>query len=215
MVVTTRTSRQLHSEKLGVDQTLAERKVEADIALAERKFALDQQQLLQNHRFEVAEAVLADAYRFRDLMVYVRNGFAVGEEGSSRKPGSPETDDLKRLRDTYFVPVERLHADREFISAMMVRQHAARSHFGEDARKAFDLFHEVMHRVRGASSMLIEMSGTGQTDIDLSRKLRADIWAGYGGHSSEDELGGKIEESIVLMEGFCRPALERQPVAPR
>jgi hypothetical protein len=206
-------SLKLHQEKIDADRRLAERKVEADTALAERKFNLDQLHALQNRRFELAEAVLSDAYRFRDTMAYVRNGFAFDGEGLTRQSAATETDSLKNVRNSYFVPVERLQANNEFISTLMARQHAAHSLFGPDARKAFELFGEVMHRVRVASSMLIEMSGQHGNDKELSSTLRADVWAAYGQHKNGDQLGQKIDEALELIERFCRPALERKITA--
>ena len=208
------TARSTHRERLRADRELAERKADADVALAERKFALDQQHLLQNRRSELAETILAEAYRFRDLMTFVRNGFAFGDDGSTRTSRNHESDALKRTRNSYFVPIERLQSNSEFITGMMARRYAAISHFGPAAEKAFDLFHESAHRVRVASSMLIEMAGDDGNDRDLQRQLRADIWAGMGRATTGDEIGSKIEEAVALFEGFCRPALERKPTSP-
>ncbi len=74
-------------------------------------------------------------------MKFVRNGVAWEGEGESRKVAGHETEGVKRLRTTYFVPLERLQENGEFISAMMARRTTCRAHFGEDAVKAFDAFH--------------------------------------------------------------------------
>lgn len=205
------TTLRLHTEKLEADNALAERKVAADISLAERKFEFDQLSALLGRRFELAEALVADAYRFRDMMAFVRNGFAFGNEGSMRSTADGEKEDIQRLRNTYFVPIERLNKQNEFIAAMMARQHAARAMFGDDTRKAFRLFGQAINHVQVASSTLIEMAGDHETDKDLSRELQGDIWEGMGKRrESGDTVGGFIEEAVGLIEAACKPALERK-----
>lgn len=210
VLINRRTTERLHREKMAGDTALAERKVAADIALAEKKFAFDQLHVVQNRRFELAEAILADAYRFKDLMDYVRNGFSSGSQSSSREPAPGEDADTKHIRDHYFVPIERLQERSEFLGAMMARKYATQSHFGTEAKEAFELFAQGVHRVKVASSMLIEMVGSGNRDQTLNDKLKCDIWATYGQYRKEDEVTALIEKGIALVERISRPALERK-----
>ncbi|MGL4438012.1 MAG: hypothetical protein ACRCUE_01960 [Bosea sp. (in: a-proteobacteria)] len=211
MLVNRSTNIRLHEEKLGADARLTKRKFDFDKQLARERFAYDRRQAVFKRRFELAEQVLADAYRFRDLMKFVRNGVAWEGEGENRKVTGYESDSVKRLRTTYFVPLERLQENGEFISAMMVRRTTCRAHFGEDAVKAFDAFHGAMHKVRVAASMLMSMAGDderGGGDRDLSERLRRDIWEPLGEYAGENSIGKEIDEGVVLIEGFCRPVLE-------
>lgn len=74
MFVSRATTVRLHSEKLDTDRALAERKVQADIDLAREKFDYDRRQAVFRRRFELAEKLLADVYRFRSMMRFVRSG---------------------------------------------------------------------------------------------------------------------------------------------
>lgn len=211
MIVSVRTARQLHSEKLAFDRQLLERKFEFDRELAQRKFDLDRSQLVHKRQFELAEALLADAYRFRDLMAFVRNGAAFGEEGQSRKSEGYEPESVKRSRDNYYVPVERLQKESEFLSGLMAKTHTARAHFGPDAETAFQLMSQTINEVRIAAYALIRSVGEDrdhwdQTFVEEQRKV---IWAPLASlKGGDDKTGAKIVEAVSLIETFSRPVLE-------
>lgn len=208
MLVNRSTTIKMHSEKLDADQTLAERKVEADITLAKRKFDYDRGQAVFRRRFDLAEQLLADAYRFRSMMEFVRSGVSFDGEGESRTSEGYESEGIKRLRNNYFVPLERLRSENEFLSAMFARRTTSQAHFGPDAENAFKLLHEALHLVRTASSLLIEWTTDRESvDPELMKKLRNDIWQPMAKHAGKDEIGDKIEEGVAIVEGLCRPVL--------
>lgn len=207
MAVSRATTIRLHVEKLDADRHLAERKFEYDKRLAERKFDLDRSQSVQKRRFELAESLLSDAYRFRDLMRFVRNGATFGREGETREAQVHETDNVKKRRDTYFVPIERLQKESKFLGDLMAKEYTARAHFGTDAETAFRLIGGAVHDVQLAASMLIESVGQ-HSDNEFNEKLRRDIWAPLASLKGQDEIGAKITEAISSVEKFCKPALE-------
>ncbi|MGH6840493.1 MAG: hypothetical protein ACREDV_00125, partial [Methylocella sp.] len=55
MIVSNRTARAIHPEKLGFDRDQADRKISADIALAEKKLAVDRTFAAWKRRTELAE----------------------------------------------------------------------------------------------------------------------------------------------------------------
>ena len=73
----------LLGRRIAADKGLAKDKFDYDKELAERKFALEKAQLIHKRRFELAEALLADAYRFRSLMKYARSSVSFEGEGES------------------------------------------------------------------------------------------------------------------------------------
>ena len=73
-MVSARTNLSIHSQRLVFDENqaerkfdfdkeLAERRFSYDSELAERKFAQEREQIVYKRRFELAEGLLADAYR--------------------------------------------------------------------------------------------------------------------------------------------------------
>jgi hypothetical protein len=203
------TNIQVSKDKINADAEQARKRFEFEKTLAERKFAYERQQAIFKRRFELAEQILADAYRFRDLMKYVRNGFSFGVEGESRKPAGLETDDIKRMRDVYFVPVERLHKESEFTSSMMARRYACIAHFGNEVGSAFDAFVQSIQAVGVASSTLIELAGHVHPDNRvLVEKLKSDLWEPMAQHAQNNEIGTKIDGGVKTIERLCKPVLE-------
>lgn len=142
-------------------------------------------------------------------MAYVRSGVSFGGEGETRKPSDAEARGMKRTKDNYFVPVERLQTASEFTSVMMARRYAARSHFGEGAEKAFTLFLSSMHLVHVASGMLIDLADDRSgKNRDLQDELLRDIWEPMAKLANKNRIGDKVEEGNALIVASCRPVLE-------
>lgn len=86
----------LAKDRFDFEKELAERKFSYDRDLAERKFAQEREQLVYRRRFELAEGLLADAYRFRDLIRGARNSGSFGGEGQTRKSVEGELNKVSR-----------------------------------------------------------------------------------------------------------------------
>jgi hypothetical protein len=199
----------LHRERLEADKDLTERKFGADQQLARERFNYDRQQAIFKRRFELAEQVLADTYRLRDLMAFVRNSASFDEEGSTRPATEHESESVKRLRNQYFVPIERLQKENKFLGMMLARRDACRTHFGPNAEKAFDNFHRAIHSVKVSASALIQYAGEDdRPGQEFMEKLRHDIWQPMAEYKGQDHIGKLIDEGVALIEGFCRPVLE-------
>jgi hypothetical protein len=183
--------------------------VKAEKELVELKLDAEKSQLIHRRRFELADALLADAYRFRAMMRDVRRGNSLGNEGETRKATGSESQVVKQTRDRYFVPIERLGKETEFISNFEAKRFTAQAHFGIEIVRAFDLFIESVNLVLNSSSILIETADHPNKDQNTIYTLREDIWEGFASaRGRRDEVGDKIQEGIALFERFCRPALE-------
>jgi len=199
----------LLGRRIEADKGLAKGKFEFDKELAERKFSQEKAQLIHRRRFELADALLADAYRFRDLMRYVRSSVSFEGEGETRKSIEAEPESTKRTKDNYFVPIERLQRESEFISAFMAKEYAAHAHFGPEATQAFGLFRQSVRRVQTASGMLIETVGMPNNNPEFVHEMRGDLWERDASvRKKDDEVARQIEDGVTLFEGFCRPVLE-------
>jgi hypothetical protein len=75
ILISARTTRAVHRDRLAFDRDQAERRFSAEIALAERKVALDRQLHDRKRRAELAEAVLADFYRVEEIYRAARGAF--------------------------------------------------------------------------------------------------------------------------------------------
>lgn len=202
--------RDLAERRFEIDRELAERKFNFDKELAERKFALEKGQLIYKRRFEVAEALLADGYRFRDVMRAARANIPSDNEGETRKSPEGETAELRKLRNSYFIPLERLNKHSEFLAKLFAKQDTAVALFGPDTRAAFNLFVESLNDVRIASDILIQTAGFPGPRSDSDRELLADLWLGHASVlKREDKVAKRIDDGVKLLEKLCQPVLSQ------
>ena len=95
------------------------------------------------------------------------------------------------------------------MSTFFAKQYTATAHFGDDAPKAFALFGQSLGEVRSAAWMLMRLVGENDTDPEFTNQLLRQIWAPYSKLGERhDDVAGKIENAVSLIEGFCRPVLE-------
>lgn len=209
MFVNRNTTIAVNKEKIDADLNLAEKKFDFDKDLSNRKFELEKAQLVHKRRFELAESLLADTYRFQELMRYVRNGGSFGGEGETRITENNETDNEKRMKNSYFVPIERLQKENDFNGSFFSKQYAAQAQFGTEMAQAFMLFSQVIIEIRTASRMLIEGVGRYNEDLEFTNHLLEQIWAGYSTvRKKEDVIAKKIIDGIAIFEKLCKPVLE-------
>src|SRR6266403_5065677 len=90
-VINRATLRAMHRERLDLDRDLADRRANADIALAERKVALDRALEAWKRRTEFAEEVPGDFYQARDIIQSARSPGGFGDEGATPKFLFPNT----------------------------------------------------------------------------------------------------------------------------
>jgi hypothetical protein len=201
-----RSAKGIHSEKLLFDERLAEKKFRFDVDLAERKFRYDRELHDHKRRVEFAEEILAGFYKFKDVIAAARSPAAYGDEGASRPRSENEHADLARNKDTYFVPLERLNKNRDFLSDFFSKRYRARALFRDDIDRAFQHANEIISSIQVAAGMLIRAVDDERRDPAFWRKLEADIWDGFG--DDHDRLSPKIQEAIRFAEGSLGPILE-------
>ncbi len=196
----------------GVFQLVVQwRKNVAERELAKLKFEHERKQAIFKRKFELAESWLSDTYRFREIMEFVRNGRASDGEGKQRDPASGDGDSISRSKDTYFVPIERIQKQHEFLASFMTKQHTCQALFGGNAKEAFDKCDEAIRHVRAASLTLIGMmQPDGRfSDKELSDQLLGVIWAPYGlALGREDRILGMINRAVHIVETLTKPVLE-------
>ena len=231
LIVSTRTARAIHSEKLAFDRDLAERKFAFDKDLAERKRSADSQlaehksavdadlaerkfkydRELHDHkrRVEQAEAVLAEFFQAADVIRMIRSPASSKSEAANRQRGENESEEEANDKDTYFVPFARIRQNSEFISGLMSKKYRSRALLGDEIVEAFNAIHEVLIRVQVSASTLSNMVGRGKVAMernqDLWRRCQADIWYSAPG---EDELEPMVNRALEVADRVCRPILD-------
>ena len=131
------------------------------------------------------------------------------EEGKSRTAKEPKSDEVKELRNHYFVPIERLQKQSEFVSAFFARKFTAQAHFRNDSVTAFDKFSEALQRVQTASGMLIETVGLPNNDPDFIQETREEVYENFARiKGRKDKVGRLIEDAVAVLEKLSAPVLE-------
>jgi hypothetical protein len=207
-VVNRNTLFQLHRERLKAEGELADKKFLFDKKLAYERFTYERQQAVFKRRFELAEHILADTYRLRELISFARNSASSGNDGSTRPQSDMEPDKLTQVRNHYFVPIERLHKENGFTPSFFARRNSCRAHFGSEIDVAFKKLEEAIISVKISAETLIHQAGDFQnTSKEDFNKLKNDIWQPFAKHKNDDRVGKEIDEAVTLIEGFCQPVL--------
>jgi len=169
-------------------------------------------QLLGRRKIEIAEGTLLATYKVQEAMAYIRNpGALVG--ASTRERQSDEPEGLARLRDSYFVPLERMQKTSGDFAEFEKMQLLCQVYFGPEAGQPFERVKTARHTVSVAARMLLQTAGEYGMDSDSNRKLVAKwyshIWEGYGVEGAQpDELTDTVTRAVADIEAMCRPHLK-------
>lgn len=127
-------------------------------------------QLIGRRKIEIAEGTLLAAYKVKEAVAYIRNpGALVGASTRQRQPDEPEG--LARLRDTYFVPLERMQKTSGDFAEFEKMQLLCQVYFGPAAGDPFERVKKARHTVWVAATMLLQTAGEHGMDRDSNRKL--------------------------------------------
>lgn len=166
-------------------------------------------QLVGKRRAELAEQVLTSFYEVKDVFAWVRTRGFLGHEGESRKAVEEEPEQVRMMRNTYFIPIERIHAEKELFSRLHAQRYAFRAFFGKEADGPFKTIAEAQNKIRVAAGILIQMAqfdGANAGVATARDNLLDDL--GWGKRERPDDLDRSIDKAIADIEQICRPILE-------
>jgi hypothetical protein len=166
-------------------------------------------QMVGKRKFEVAEEGLVTFAMARRALNFVRAPGSFGGEGSTRPPPrEAEAENVRDMRNRYYVPLERLKAvDKEF-TAVTRAQTLAGVVISDEAAKAFDALLDGRWRVFTSAWMLID--NVGDFDAikpkeDIHKQWSAAIWSGA---SNPDEMSASVDAAYKKLQELCRPHLK-------
>ena len=138
---------------------------------------------------ELAEEVLAQFYRARDLMTWAR----FPDEGEAEGGASQ--------------PVERLARESELFSELQASRYRFMAYFGEEAAKPFDELRRMHKEVLQAADSLARADQPGERASTADRAAwNATI--GRGSALQQDELAARLDRTIREIERICRPLID-------
>ncbi|MFM0231286.1 hypothetical protein [Paraburkholderia sediminicola] len=164
-------------------------------------------QMVAKRHAELAEQVLASFYEARDVFKWVRLPGSFGGEGETRHIDENEDEEIRKRRNAYFIPVERLTREKELFAKLYAQRYTFMAYFGEPAAEPFDILHKVQMEIRSAVGVLME---TAKFDgaVSVNGDLTATIGWGRGGRP--DAIDRRIDEAVEAIETICKPLLKGQ-----
>lgn len=156
---------------------------------------------------ELAEQALTAFYEAQDVFKWVRAPVMFGNEGASRTPSHGETPAQQQQLNSYFVPIERLTAQKSLFAKLQTLQYSFAAHFGESARAPFAEINDVHTSIYTAASVLIQITrqGGGHNPNDGRAGLTKTLW---GDEHRPDDLDAKMTDAVAAIVAICRPVLE-------
>jgi hypothetical protein len=155
---------------------------------------------------ELAEEVLAQFYRIRDVIAWARlpshRSPVVGESAASA---------ADRRKAAAQAPVERLAAESKLFSELQASRYRFMAYFGQDAAHPFEEIRAIHAEIIDAAGRLSRSpdhkTPTSQT-ADHKRWGESLGW----GDLDADALGQRLDRAIRAIERICRPLIE-EPTA--
>jgi len=171
---------------------------------------------------ELAEEALCLFYEGRDAIRHIRNPFAHGEEGKTRKVGGDETPEQKEAYDKAYVLIERYNTHIELFNKLHSMRYRFMAQFGVESGKPFEDFRKISNKVLVSAQSLarswaqqLRSYRTEEQDkqhFDFIQKQEAIFWEGL---ADEDPISPKVDECIEEVEKICRPILAGKPTIVR
>jgi hypothetical protein len=168
-------------------------------------------EMVGRRRAELAERTLASIYEAAAHMAWVRAPGSFGGEGASR-PGrdDDEAEHIKRKRDAYYTPIERLNKQAEFWGRFLASRFEFQAIFGTEEAQPLEEMRKVRNDVFGAAQDLLEIYSImpDRRAIEAGDEIRSHEQAIGWGRSKGDPVGERISAAVKAMEQFCRPAID-------
>jgi hypothetical protein len=142
---------------------------------------------------ELAEEVLAQFYRARDLMTWARFP-GDGTLAATEAVGSG-------------APVERLARESQLFSELQASRYRFMAYFGEEAAKPFDELRKMHKEVLDAADSLARADQPGDGASHADRAAWSAV-IGRGAASQGDELAARLDRTIREIERICRPLID-------
>jgi hypothetical protein len=202
--MSSRVVRDVEDERGAFEREQAERRTNAEIMLADEKTSFDRTYAIWKRRTKLAEQVLADFYKARDLIDASRFPATFGEDGKARQKQPWEDDEDARTLNAYYRPAEYLWKHADFFSQLIARQHQFMALFGHHTGKPFIELQQIRSEILSAAQMLIlTYEDCALGDMPDSRKKWEEI---IGRRLTDpDPIVIRLNRMVEDVSNICRP----------
>jgi len=156
-------------------------------------------ELVGRRKAELAEDVLAQFYRARDVIIW------------ARLPDRPlhdalQADDADQRHQSHASPIERLTEESALFSELQASRYRFMAYFGEGSAHPFEEMREIRGEVISSAQSLIRDPNERASDAERDRWEDAIGWI----DDSDDPLARRLAETIASVERVCRPLIADQ-----
>lgn len=153
---------------------------------------------------ELAEEVLAQFYRARDILTWARFPIRSDDREVAAPAGETAHDVSERRRA--FAPVERLAQESQIFSDLQASRYRFMAYFGEEAARPFDEIHALQTEIVSAADKLIRAQGKPETFETQSGRGAWESAIGWGA-AEEDRVAQRLAQAVKDIEAVCRPLI--------
>ncbi|MEX1107684.1 MAG: hypothetical protein WEC00_02115 [Dongiaceae bacterium] len=162
---------------------------------------------------ELAEHALALTYQAIEVFNDVRNPWGHAGEGESRAGREAELEEVRRIKDNLFTPIERLNSHSEYFKKVIDLRPSFMAVFGKDKCNPLDEILKVRFEISHLAGLLLsraedDLHLRGQPRDEHSINLRKEFeelrWKGL---AKEDAVDKRLNGAQVDMEKYVSPLL--------
>lgn len=157
-------------------------------------------EVVGRRKTELAEEVLAQVYRARDVLTWARTP-VVGEEA-----GAERTTRSVSWNQALSAPIERITEESELFSQLHANRYRFIAYFGEAASSAFEEIRSVHAEVVAAAGELVRDSA----DPAGNGEAQREIWEGAigWGQREDDRIPARLDHAVRQIEQICLPLIQ-------
>lgn len=153
-------------------------------------------QTVGKRKIELAEDILADIYRVKDVFIWARFPVGYSDESSARLRDERESEGDSSMKDAYFRTVARLDKEGELFSRLQSKKYRSMAFYGKHTGQYFDDIKAIHSRIVTSAEMLINHHNS--MTYDEIKEWKKVIW--HHGKNKEDDIYLEIDRIIGRFE---------------
>lgn len=165
-------------------------------------------EMLGRRQTQLAEQLLAGFYGFREKVRYFRSPTSYVGEGASLERLEGETEDHYQARSSWFVPIERIRGEEEFLQRLFGLKYEAMAIYGKKAAEPFEDANQVLGKIQFASRMLMKIANrqlpidpvAADNQLDREEKWQKVIWDGFD--EEDDPIFATVSKIVSDVEAL-------------
>lgn len=157
-------------------------------------------ELVGRRKTELAEEVLAQFYRARDVLTWARTP-AVREQAAPANDARGVS-----WNQALSAPIERITEESELFSQLHANRYRFIAYFGEGASSAFEEIRSVHGEVVAAAGELVRDNAKPAAEGEPQRK----VWEGAigWGQLRDDRTSARVDDAVRRIEQICLPLIQ-------